>query len=409
MHSNTHSNPPPIRPPGGQPDELAALAAGPDRLAARDLEVLSDAVRAARVLALRGLADRLERAGRKELAVGDGRGAAGAEADLAIGSTAAWLRGRLRMGAGAASSVVWTARALVRGPLAGTAQAVWAGELSRPTPRAWPKTPTTWPPRPNRCWWPPPAAWTHPPPPSRRPLGQLADPDEAEAERERRSAAAGGVAGLDRGRHGRPRRAPGTRSPVSSSRPPWTRWPPRGMPALPGVGSAERRCLGELARRHLQAGSLPKTGGVRPQLAVVVDLNSRRHPGGGRGRWIRRPAAGWPVTGRSPGSWSANPTTTARAATVTVQLASTTPTLARTATDHRRPATCLELTHPDPPHLASAWGPNTPDQRARYLHGAEQPQEHRPRFTEPGTRVGPNSPGEHRAGSLHGGPDTPGP
>jgi len=312
MHSNTHSNPPPIRPPGGQPDELAALAAGPDRLAARDLEVLSDAVRAARVLALRGLADRLERAGRKELAVGDGRGAAGAEADLAIGSTAAWLRGRLRMGAGAASSVVWTARALVRGPLAGTAQAVWAGELSRPTPRAWPKTPTTWPPRPNRCWWPPPAAWTHPPPPSRRPLGQLADPDEAEAERERRSAAAGGVAGLDRGRHGRPRRAPGTRSPVSSSRPPWTRWPPRGMPALPGVGSAERRCLGELARRHLQAGSLPKTGGVRPQLAVVVDLNSRRHPGGGRGRWIRRPAAGWPVTGRSPGSWSANPTTTIR-------------------------------------------------------------------------------------------------
>jgi hypothetical protein len=39
------------------------------------------------------------------------RGAAGAEDDLAIGSTAAWLRGRLRMGASVASNSVRTARA----------------------------------------------------------------------------------------------------------------------------------------------------------------------------------------------------------------------------------------------------------------------------------------------------------
>jgi hypothetical protein len=51
----------------------------------------------------------------KELAVGDGRGAAGAEADLAVGSTAAWLRGRLRMGASAAS-VVRTTRVISPAP-----------------------------------------------------------------------------------------------------------------------------------------------------------------------------------------------------------------------------------------------------------------------------------------------------
>ena len=44
------------------------------------------------VLELRRLLDRLDGRWRKELADGDGRGAAGAEADLAIGSTAAWLR-----------------------------------------------------------------------------------------------------------------------------------------------------------------------------------------------------------------------------------------------------------------------------------------------------------------------------
>jgi hypothetical protein len=39
--------------------------------------------------------------------------------------------------------------------------------------------------------------------------------------------------------------------------------------------------LTELARRSLQAGQLPQTGGVRPQLSVVVDLPSLdRQPGG---------------------------------------------------------------------------------------------------------------------------------
>jgi Domain of unknown function (DUF222) len=62
--------------------------------------------------------------------------------------------------------------------------------------------------------------------------------------------------------------------------------------------------LVELARRTLEGGRLPQTGGVRPQLTVVVDLDSLlgQQParGGeswaGRGRWHPRPVAGWPAT-----------------------------------------------------------------------------------------------------------------
>jgi len=113
MDPNTYSTHPPSEP---LDDDLAALKAAAGRLAARDLDRLPDAVRAARILALRGLLDRLEGLWLRELAGVDARGAAGAEADLAIGSTAAWLRGRLRMGASAASSYVRTARALFRAP-----------------------------------------------------------------------------------------------------------------------------------------------------------------------------------------------------------------------------------------------------------------------------------------------------
>jgi hypothetical protein len=46
------------------------------------------------------LVDRLDGLWLKELAGVDGRGAAGAEADQQVGSTAAWLRNRLHLGAG---------------------------------------------------------------------------------------------------------------------------------------------------------------------------------------------------------------------------------------------------------------------------------------------------------------------
>ena len=68
---------------------------------------------------------------------------------------------------------------------------------------------------------------------------------------------------------------------------------------------ASRRCPGRAGPPHLEAGRLPRTGGVRPQLLVTVDLDSLLGPGGlggetsvGWGRWTRRRAGGWPVTGR---------------------------------------------------------------------------------------------------------------
>jgi Domain of unknown function (DUF222) len=122
MDSNTHST--------SAPAGLGALAAVVDELAAQDLGGLADGVLAERVLALRGLMDRLEGHWLGELADLDARGAAGAEQGVQAASTASWLRARLRMGSGTAAGLVRTARALHRGPLTATAQAVAAGELS---------------------------------------------------------------------------------------------------------------------------------------------------------------------------------------------------------------------------------------------------------------------------------------
>ena len=105
---------------------------------------------AERVMALRGLMDRLEGHWLGELAAVDARGAAGAEQGVQVGSTAAWLRHRLRMGAGTAAGLVRTARALYRGPLTGTGQALTDGaHLPGPRPGARPRHPR--PPRPCRC------------------------------------------------------------------------------------------------------------------------------------------------------------------------------------------------------------------------------------------------------------------
>jgi hypothetical protein len=130
MDSNTHSTRGPARPPAHPSDDLATLHAAVADLEARDLNGLADAARAERVLQLRHLLHRLEGQWRKELAAVDARGAAGAEQGVQAGSTAGWLRARLRMGAGAARGCVRTARALFGGPLTQTAQAVTNGELS---------------------------------------------------------------------------------------------------------------------------------------------------------------------------------------------------------------------------------------------------------------------------------------
>lgn len=149
----------------GPPDRLASLAAAVDELAAQDLNGLTDAALAEQVLRLRHLLDRLEGRWLQELAAVDARGAAGTERDQPAASTASWLRTDLRLGAGAATSSVRTARALFRGPLAGTARALTDGALSVTHATVLASGPTSFlttsPSRPNRCWWRRPAASTH--------------------------------------------------------------------------------------------------------------------------------------------------------------------------------------------------------------------------------------------------------
>src|SRR4029453_15957868 len=100
MDSNVYST--------GAPAGLGALAAVVDELAVQDLDGLGDAVLAERVRELRGLVDRREGPWLRARAAVGGRGAPGADHGLPAGATAAWLRHRLRMGAGTAAGVVRT-------------------------------------------------------------------------------------------------------------------------------------------------------------------------------------------------------------------------------------------------------------------------------------------------------------
>jgi Domain of unknown function (DUF222)/HNH endonuclease len=267
------------------PQDLQALAADVDALVAQDLDGLADATRAERVLALRWLLDRLEGQWLRELAGVDARGAAGADQGIPAASTASWLRGRLRLGANAAASAVRTARALFRGPLTQTAQALCAGELSPAHASALAhgthdlSTQVAAEAEPVLVA----AARRLDPPRLRRAvahLRQAADPEAADAQAQRR--------------HGR--------------RGLWLAATFEGMIALQGLLEPEagqillaaleplarpadaqdersgdqRRAdaLVELARRALEGGQLPQTGGVRPQLLVTVDLDSLvGHPG----------------------------------------------------------------------------------------------------------------------------------
>ena len=279
MDSNTHSPQPLDR------DWLAALVVVTDGLTTQNLDQLSDLVRAERVPVLRGLVDRLEGQWLKELAGVDARGAAGAEAGQEVGSTAAWLRHRLRLSASAASRAVRTARALFRGPLTATAQAVCDGELSvahaqvlaagtqhlpdHLTAQAEPVLVQ--------------AARQLDPTQLRRAVGhllQVADPDGADRERERRHARRGlwlaptfdGMVAVD-----------GLLEPEAGQSL-LAALEPLARPAdAHDTRSGSQRnadALAELARRHLEGGRLPQAGGVRPQLMVTVDLDSLLgHPG----------------------------------------------------------------------------------------------------------------------------------
>jgi hypothetical protein len=270
MDSNTHSI--------GQPG-FAALTAAVQELATQDLSGLTDAVRAERVLVLRRLLDRLEGHWLAELAAVDARGAAGADQDVRFGSTAGWLRTRLHAGATTAGGWVKTARALFRGPLTATATALTDGQLSPAHAAVL-------------------AHGTHDLPdqltaeaepvlldaarrldPARlrqavAHLREVIDPDTTTSQAERHHQRRGlwlaptleGMVALDGLLE-----AEAGQTLVAALEP-----LARPASAADDRSGGQRRAdaLAELARRQLEAGRLPQTGGVRPQLTVLVELDS---------------------------------------------------------------------------------------------------------------------------------------
>jgi Domain of unknown function (DUF222)/HNH endonuclease len=264
-------------PPVVAPVGLRRLEAAVQELAAQDLHTLPDAVAAARVLVLRRLLDRLEGQWLRELAGVDGRGAAGAEDDTQALSTASWLRNRLRLGGGAARQAVRTARALFRGPLAATAQALAAGELSVAHAAVLAhgisdlSPATTVEAEPVLVE----AARRLDPRRLRRVVAHLravADPDAADTEAQRRYERRGlwlaptwegmlAIQGLLDPEAGQTLLA--ALEPLA-----------RPASADDGRSGWQRNAdaLTELARRSLEGGRLPRSGGVRPQLLVTVDL-----------------------------------------------------------------------------------------------------------------------------------------
>src|SRR6266511_4733487 len=260
-----------------QDHELAALAAAVDELAAQDLRLLSDAHAAGRVLVLRRLVDRLEGQWLRELAGVDGRGAAGAEDDTHAHSTASWLRNQLRLSSSAARQAVRTARALFRGPLAGTAQALAAGELS-PAHAGVLAAGTSDLPAPTTPEAEPvllDAARRLDPPRLHRVvdhLRQVADPDAAEQAQQRRHERRGlwlaptweGMLAVDE------LLDPEAGQTLLAALEPLAR--PTSVEDDRNGWQRNADALAELARRSLEGGRLPRSGGVRPQLLVTVDL-----------------------------------------------------------------------------------------------------------------------------------------
>jgi hypothetical protein len=280
MDSNTHST--------SSPDRLPALAAELQALAAQPLHTLADAGRADRVRTLRGLADRIEGQWLSELAAVDARGAAGAEDGVQAGSTAAWLRNRLRMSAGAATSCVRTARALFRGPLAGTAAALTSGAISPAHAQVLAHSTQELPAQVTAEAEPVllDVARRVDPPRLRRAVAHLrlvADPEGADAQAERRHQRRGlwlsptwegmvGVNGL---------LDPEAGQTLLAALEPLAR--PANAADDRSGGQRRADALAELARRALEAGRLPRSGGVRPQLLVTVDLHTLLGGPGGVG------------------------------------------------------------------------------------------------------------------------------
>jgi Domain of unknown function (DUF222)/HNH endonuclease len=273
---------------GGLPVGLDRLAVAIAELAAGDPDQLGDALLAAQVLATRRLIDQLEGVWLHQLATLDGRGAAGAEAGTSAPSTAGWLRAALRMSAGLAAQRVRTARALHRGPLAATAAALAAGQVSYPHAAALADATSDLPPAKVTQAEPVlvDAARRLDPGRLRRlaaHLRDLVDPDAAEqrarARLDRRglwlAATVDGMVAVDG------LLDPEAGEAVQAALMPLAR--PTGPDDDRTAAQRRADALGELARQGLQAGRLPQAGGLRPQLTVTIELASLLTPGGGVG------------------------------------------------------------------------------------------------------------------------------
>jgi Domain of unknown function (DUF222)/HNH endonuclease len=284
MDSNTHSTSGSGGAPG-TPGGFAAVVAELQELVDQPRDGLADGARAERFLVLQGLADRVQGQLLAELADVDARGAAGAEQGVPAGSTAGWLRARLHMSAGAAASLVRTARALYRGPLAQTGQALASGAISAAHAQVLAAGTQELPAHvaseaePELLA----AARRLDPPRLRRLVAHLrlvADPEGADTLAERQQQQRGvwvsstwegmvAVNGLLEAEAGQT---------LVAALEPLAR-PANADDARSG-GQRRADALAELARRQLEGGRLPQSGGVRPQLLVTVDLASLLGPGG---------------------------------------------------------------------------------------------------------------------------------
>ena len=283
MNPNTYSisgsSRPADRHPPQPPDELDELTALLDRMAARDLDRLTGPARAERVQRLRRLADRLDGQWLKELAGVDACGEAGAEHGVQFGSTAGWLRARLRMASGTAATAVRTARALFRGPLPATAEALCAGEISAAHAEVLAASTLHLPDHVIEDTEPTllDAARRLDPTGLRQVVAHLqytVDPDGADRAAQRRHERRGVwfSTTFDRMVAVRGIMAPEAGQTLQAALDPLAR--PADAADTRSGGQRTADALAELARRQLEAGQLPKTGGVRPQLSVIVDLNS---------------------------------------------------------------------------------------------------------------------------------------
>jgi hypothetical protein len=284
MDSNTYST--------SGPAGLPALAAELQSLAGLDRDRLADAALAEGMARLERLANQLDGHRLAWLAAVDARGAAGAEDGVPAPSTAAWLRKRLRLSAGAAHSLVRTARALFRGPLAATGQALVEGELSLAHAQVLAHGTQELPAEAEPVLLD--AARRLDPPRLRQAVAHLrlvADPDGADRRAERQHGQRGlwlsatwagmvAVNGL---------LDPEAGQTLAAALEPLAR--PATADDTRSGGQRRADALTELARRSLEGGRLPQSGGVRPQLLVTVDLDTLLGPGGLGGET----GEGWPL------------------------------------------------------------------------------------------------------------------